>query len=127
VAVFLIDRFRSIAVIRHFSDLTRMKQQTDAEVLAEVRRHTTGNRKEIETSKFAGCVTCCIRFSTDEIVAWQDEWNAPEKQNRVHRWTAQCPRCGQPTVVGSSTGLLDDQAYEPVVKLIIERSARRRA
>jgi len=58
-------------------------------------------------------------------VAWHDEWNAPEKQNRVQRWTALCPRCHQPSVIGSSTGLLDDQAYEPVVKLVIERAATR--
>jgi hypothetical protein len=103
-----------------------MKQQTEAEVLAEVRRHTTGNRQVIEESKFAGCVRCCARFDADEITEWQDEWNAPEKQNRVVRWSAKCPRCGQPSVVGSSTGLLDDPAYEPTVKLILERAPTRR-
>lgn len=103
-----------------------MKQQTEAEVLAEVRRHTIGNRREIEASKFAGCISCCARFDANEITDWRDEWNAPEKQNRVRRWTAECPVCGQPSVIGSSTGLLDDQAYEPVVKNIIEHTANRR-
>jgi hypothetical protein len=104
-----------------------MKQQTDAEVLAEVRRHTIGNRQEIEASKFAGCVSCCTRFDADEITAWQDEWIAPERQNRVKRWTAKCPACGQPSVIGSSIGLLDDEAHEPVVKRIIERATKTRA
>ena len=103
-----------------------MKQLTDAEALAQVQRHITGNRAEIEASKFAGCVSCCDRFDTDEVVGWQDEWNSPEKQNRVKRWTAICPRCGQPSVIGSATGLLNDQAYEPVVKLIIERAGTKR-
>ena len=106
-------------------DVARMKQQTDAEVIAEVRQHTLGNRLEIEASKFAGCVSCCVRFDADEIADWKDEWNAPEKQNRVGRWTAKCPRCGQPTVIGSSTGLLDDEAYEPVVKLVLDRAVAR--
>ena len=99
--------------------------QTDLEVLAAVQRHTIGNRKEIELSKFAGCVSCCARFDAVEIVSWQDEWNLPEKHNRVQRWTALCPRCEQPSVIGSSTGLLDDQAYEPMIKLINESAATR--
>ena len=41
-----------------------------------------------------------------EIESWQDEWTAPEKQNRVNRWSAKCPHCGEATVIGSSTGLL---------------------
>jgi hypothetical protein len=98
-----------------------MIQKTEAEVLAEVRRHIMGNRQELESSKFAGCVSCCARFDTGKSVAWRDEWNTPEKQNRVRRWSAKCPRCGQPTVIGSSTGLLDDQAYEPIVKAILDR------
>lgn len=102
-----------------------MKEQTDGEVLAEVQRHTIGNRKEIEASKFAGCVLCCARFGTVEIVSWRDEWSLPAKHNRGRRWTALCPRCGKSGVVGSSTGLLNDQAYEPVVSLIIERAAKR--
>ncbi len=103
-----------------------MEQQIDAEVLAEVQRHTIGNRKEIEASKFAGCVSCCVRFDAQDVTEWRDEWNAPVKQNKVRRWTAKCPHCGQTSVIGSSTGLLDDQAYEPVVKSIIERTANRR-
>jgi hypothetical protein len=93
-----------------------MKQQTEAEALTEAARHSTGNRAEIEASKFAGCLSCCARFDAHEVVDWQDEWTAPEKQNRVKRWTAKCPRCAQPTVIGSSTGLLDNQAYLPTVK-----------
>jgi hypothetical protein len=103
-----------------------MRQQKDAEVVAEVRAHTIGNRQEIEASRFAGCVSCCARFDADEIADWNDERNGPEKQNGVRRWTAKCPRCGQPTVIGSSTGLLNDQAYEPVVKAVLERALQRR-
>ena len=100
-----------------------MRQRTDTEIVAEVKQHTIGNRQAIETSRIAGCVSCCARYDAEEVTVWKDEWNAPEKQNRVRRWTAKCPRCGQPTMIGSSTGLLDDQAYEPVVKLILERAS----
>jgi hypothetical protein len=96
-----------------------MKQMTEAEVLAEAFRHSTGNRKEIEESKYAGCLSCCAEFDAKEVVDWRDEWTAPEKQNRVKRWTAKCPRCRKPTVIGSSTGLLDRSAYLPIVNHIM--------
>jgi hypothetical protein len=114
-----------IADIGHWCDFDPMKQMTDADVLTEVRAHTIGNRREIDASKFAGCVSCCVRFDAREIVAWQDEWNGSERQNRARRWTAKCPRCGQPSVIGSASGLLDDPSYEPVVKLIVERASQR--
>jgi hypothetical protein len=103
-----------------------MRQKTEAEMVAEVRRHTTGNRDEIESSKYAGCVACCAVFDSKEVEQWQDEWNAPDKQNRVKRWTAKCPRCGSPSLVGSSTGLLDDQAYLPVVSHIVAQQPTKR-
>jgi hypothetical protein len=104
-----------------------MRQKTKAELMAEVRRHTTGNRREIESSKYAGCINCCAVFDARDVEAWQDEWNTPDRQNRVKRWTAKCPRCGSPGVVGSSTGLLDDQAYLPVVNHIVaEQQTKRR-
>jgi hypothetical protein len=103
-----------------------MKQKTEAEALAEVRRHTTGNRREIESSKYAGCVSCCDVFDVKDIGEWKDEWTSPEKQNRVRRWSAKCPRCGSPTVVGSSTGLLDNQAYLPIMNGIIAEQPRKR-
>jgi hypothetical protein len=103
-----------------------MKQKTDAEVIAELRRHSTGNRREIESSKYAGCASCCAVFDVKDIEDWQDEWTAPEKQNRVKRWSAECPRCGSATVVGSSTGLLDDQAYLPIVNGIVARQPTKR-
>lgn len=99
----------------HLGDLQSMKQKTEAEALAEAAHHSTGNRQEIEASKYAGCLSCCATFDTKKIVDWRDEWMTPEKQNRVKRWTAKCPRCGQPTVIGSSTGLLDNSAYLPVL------------
>ena len=92
-----------------------MRQQTEAEVLAEARRHTSGNRQEVEASKYAGCVSCGAVFDAKDVQDWQDEWTEAERRNRVKRWTAKCPRCGQPSVIGSSTGLLDNQAYLPVV------------
>jgi hypothetical protein len=103
-----------------------MKQQTEAEVLAEAARHSTGNRAELEASRYAGCLSCCAAFDAKEIVDWQDEWTAPEKQNRVKRWTAKCPRCGKPTIIGSATGLLDNQAYLPVVSDMLARQPRKR-
>ena len=98
-----------------------MKQNTIPEVLSEVRRHTAGNRLELEQSKRAGCVSCCHVFDAKEVTDWRDEWTSPETKNRVKRWTAMCPRCGEPTVIGSTTGLLEDQAYLPVVNDIISR------
>jgi hypothetical protein len=103
-----------------------MKQKSEAEVLSDVALHTIGNRQEIEASKFAGCLSCCATFDAKDIQDWQDEWTAPEKQNRVKRWTAMCPRCGQPSVIGSATGLLDNQAYLPVVNDILARQRGRR-
>ena len=92
-----------------------MTQKIEAEALTEAARHSTGNRQEIEASKRAGCLSCCELFGASEVDAWQDEWTSPEKQNRVKRWTAKCPRCGKPTVIGSSTGLLDNPAYLPIL------------
>lgn len=104
-----------------------MKQKTEADLLAEVKHHTIGNRQEIETSQYAECVSCCARFGADEVRKWQDEWTAPERINRVKRWTARCPRCGEPTVIGNSTGLLEDQAYVPIANQIIAKQRQGRA
>jgi hypothetical protein len=102
-----------------------VKQKTEAEVLAEVRRHTTGNRSEIEASKYAGCVACLKSFPAKKVQTWKDEWTSPEKQNRVKRWSAKCPNCGEATVIGDSTGLLS-QHYAVVVHDIIERQKSQR-
>ena len=101
-----------------------MKQKSEAEVVTEFAHNTVGNRQEIEASKYAGCVSCCATFDAKHVEDWRDEWTASEKQNRVRRWTAKCPQCGQPTVIGSSTGLLDDQAYLPVVKHILRSTSQ---
>ena len=50
-----------------------MKQQTEAEALAEAARHSTGNRQEIEASRYAGCLSCCAAFNAKDIVDWQDD------------------------------------------------------
>ena len=97
-----------------------MKQKTEAEVLSEVRRHTTGNRAEIEASKYAECVSCLEGYPAKEVQHWKDEWTSPEKQNRVKRWSAKCPHCGEATVIGDSTGLLS-QHYAVVVHHIIQQ------
>jgi hypothetical protein len=101
-------------------------QQTEAEAVAEATRHSTGNRREIESSKFAGCLSCCRSFDVKLVVDWQDEWTSPEKQNRVHRWSAKCPHCGRATVIGSSTGLLDRPEYLPVMNFYLERQPKKR-
>lgn len=103
-----------------------MKQKTEAEALAEAAQHSTGNRQEIEASKYAGCLSCCATFDAAEVVDWRDEWDAPEKQNRAQRWTAKCPRCGQFTVIGSSTELLDDPAYLPVLRHMLATQPMKR-
>ena len=102
-----------------------MKQRTEAEVLAEVRRHTTGNRAEIEASKYAECVSCLESYPAKDVQAWKDEWASPEKQNRVKRWSATCPHCGKASVIGHSTGLLS-QHYAVVVRDIIARQKNQR-
>lgn len=102
-----------------------MKQQAETDALAEATRHSTGNRAEVEASKYAGCLSCCATFDRTEIINWQDEWTTPEKQNRVKRWTAKCPRCRKPTVIGSATGLLDNQAYLPVVSDMLARQPKK--
>jgi hypothetical protein len=101
--------------------LMLMHQKTDDQIVREVRRHTTGNRAAIEASKYAGCVSCCKVFAPVKVVAWYDEWTSPEKRNRVQRWTATCPYCGKGSVIGSVTGLLDDQAYLPVTHMILQK------
>jgi hypothetical protein len=104
-----------------------MRQKSEAGALAEVQRHSTGNRGELEGSKYAGCVSCCTTFEVKEIEAWKDEWDAPEKQNRVKRWTAKCARCDKSSVVASSKGLLDDEAYLPTMRHILSlQTANRR-
>ena len=104
----------------------RMTQQSVAEAIAEAVRHSTGNRREIEASKYAGCLSCCAKFKANEVVDWKDEWISPEKQNRVHRWTAECPLCGEPTVIGSASGLLEQSAYLPVLNGFLKDQATKR-
>jgi hypothetical protein len=103
-----------------------MTQKSMPEVVAEVSRHTKGNRLEVEGSRFAGCVSCCRVFASKDVQSWEDEWDAPERNNRVGRWTALCPQCGKPTVIGSSTGLLDDQGYLPIVRTLLAKHAKER-
>jgi hypothetical protein len=98
-----------------------MRQKTETELLVEVQKHAIGNRAEIEASKYAGCFSCCAMFDAKDVYDWQDEWTDPEKRNRVERWAGECPRCGRPGVIGSGSGLLEDQAYLPAVNDIIDR------
>ena len=93
-----------------------MKQRSIESIVAEARAHAKGNRKEIEASKYAGCFSCCHVFDSNAVTDWRDEWVSPETQNRVLRWTAICPRCNETTVVGSASGLLEDQAYLPIIQ-----------
>jgi Zn finger protein HypA/HybF involved in hydrogenase expression len=102
-----------------------MKEKSEAEVLAEVRHHTTGNRAEIEASKRAECISCLENFPAKQVQDWKDEWTSPEKENRVKRWSAKCPHCGQASVIGDTTGLLS-QHYAVLVRDIIERPKSRR-
>ena len=87
------------------------RQVSIAELAAQVSRHTIGNRKEVEASKYAECISCVSYFKSKEVVDWRDEWDSPEKQNRAKRWTAKCPRCAAAAVIGDASGLLDDQTF----------------
>jgi len=102
-----------------------MKQITEAEAVAEAERHFSGNRKEIEASEYAGCLSCGSLYDVADIADWRDEWTTPVKSNRVKRWTAICPVCGHPTVIGSVSGLLQDQAYLPIVGEMLARHRRK--
>lgn len=103
-----------------------MKQITEAEALAEMRRHTTANRAEVEASKRAQCISCLDAFAAKTVTDWHDEWTAPEKQNRVKRWTAKCPSCGKPTVVGDASGILSQHYAVVRQQLLAEQKPRRR-
>ena len=103
-----------------------MKQMTQAEALAEMRRHTTANRAEIEASKSAECVSCLHSFAAKTVTNWHDEWTSPEKQNRVKRWTAKCPSCGKPTVVGDASGLLTQHYAVVIQRLLADEKGGRR-
>jgi len=92
-----------------------MKQISKAAAIKSAEIHSTGNKREIESSKYAGCLSCRMVFDANKIRDWKDEWISPQTQNRAKRWTAKCPQCGETSVIGSSTGLLDDQAYLVIV------------
>ena len=81
--------------------------------------HSTGNRKAIEASEYAGCYSCCCVFDTKKVTDWRDEWQDPIDFNRRPRWSALCPDCGEATVIPSSTGLLEDQGYLPIIDAIV--------
>ena len=97
-----------------------MKQIPAGQAIADALRHSTGNRKEIESSKRSECFSCCTAFFAKDVSDWKDEWTSPERQNRVPRWTAKCPKCGNPTVIGDASGLLGDQAYAVYINHIMQ-------
>ena len=105
-------------------DPKALRLMSQAEALAEVMRHTVGNRREIEASKLVGCVSCCDTFFAKQVQEWQDEWTTPQKQRHANRWTAKCRRCGEPTLIGSATGLLDDEGFLPTVKCLREHQLK---
>ena len=88
-----------------------MRQIPTSELIAEARSHMRGNRKEIEQSNRAECASCCAAFDAKSVKDWKDEWVGPDTSNRVKRWTAICPKCGETSVIGSASGIIRDQAY----------------
>ena len=88
-----------------------MKQISKEQAVADALRHSMGNRKEIEASKVAECFSCCAKFRAKEVSDWKDEWTSPERQNRVARWSAKCPKCMKATVIGDASGLLGSSYY----------------
>jgi len=97
-----------------------MKQISQEQAVADALRHSRGNRKEIEASKRAECFSCGDAFAAKEVSDWTDEWTSPEQQNRVPRWTALCPECGEPTVIGDASGLLVMQDYGIILRHVIQ-------
>ena len=103
-----------------------MKQQSASDMIAEARSHSIGNRAEIECSRYAKCFSCGGSFKASAVADWKDEWTAPEKTNRVKRWSAICPDCGAATVIGDASGLFNVQYYIPVLMSFIEEQHARR-
>ena len=97
-----------------------MKQIPKEQAVADALRHSTGNRKEMEASKQAECFSCCARFAAKEVSDWKDEWTSPERQNRVPRWSAKCPKCGKATVIGDASDLLGSQYYAVTINHFIQ-------
>jgi hypothetical protein len=97
-----------------------MKQIPKKQAVEDALRHSRGNRKEIEASKFAECFSCCRKFFAKQVADWKDEWTSPERQNRVPRWTAKCPQCGKPTVIGDASGLLGSQYYAVTINQFMQ-------
>ena len=99
-----------------------MKQISKEQAVTDALRHSTGNRKEIEASRDAECFSCCARFDAHDISDWKDEWTSPERQNRVPRWSAKCPECGKPTVIGDASGLLGKPYYTVIIRDFVQNA-----
>ena len=97
-----------------------MSQISSEELIAQFHSHSRGNREEIEASTGAQCYSCSDVYGAETISEWRDEWVSPETQNRVPRWSAICPTCGQVTVVGDASGLLKDQAAVAVLRSYLD-------
>jgi NAD-dependent SIR2 family protein deacetylase len=65
------------------------------EELKLAHKHSSKHRAEIESSANCGCFYCGKMFSPAEITDWLENGQ-----------TAQCPKCGIDSVLGSSSGLL---------------------
>ncbi len=61
--------------------------------IQEAHVHSSKHRFEILTSTLCGCFYCEKTFQADEIVDWTDDDQ-----------TAQCPKCGIDSVIGSASG-----------------------
>jgi hypothetical protein len=58
-------------------------------------KHSFKNHKEVMSSDICGCFYCLAIFAPSEITDWINDDN--EK-------TAQCPKCGIDSVIGSAAG-----------------------
>ena len=73
---------------------TGMEQHFDLDI---AHTHCIRNRKEILASELCGCFYCCGIFSSHDVHDFLDEREGPSL-------TAQCPRCGIDSVIGSASG-----------------------
>jgi death-on-curing protein len=60
-------------------------------------RHSRWNRDEIQRSEICGCFHCRELFAPGEVVDWIQDSRGD---------TAQCPRCGIDSVIGSASGFV---------------------
>ena len=74
--------------------------------------HSYMNRDEIERSELCGCFSCLAQFLSSDIYLWSDSIDEEDEEPGAIRpsdakfrgFTAVCPCCEEPSVIGSASG-----------------------